>query len=91
MARPSVAVRGRPRRRGYNPATHSEVPTLVLLEGKKLLITGVLTDDSIAYSIAKVAQESGAEIVLTSFGRARRRSRGRGTEPAPAPGIPRDR
>jgi enoyl-[acyl-carrier protein] reductase I len=44
----------------------------MLLDGKKLLITGVLTDDSIAYAIAKVAQESGAEIVLTSFGRARR-------------------
>ena len=44
----------------------------MLLEGKKLLITGVLTDDSMAYAVAKVAQESGAEIVLTSFGRARR-------------------
>jgi meromycolic acid enoyl-[acyl-carrier-protein] reductase len=43
----------------------------MLLEGKKLLITGVLTDDSIAYSVAQVAQEAGAEIVLTSFGRAR--------------------
>ena len=44
----------------------------MLLEGKKLLVTGVLTDDSIAFAIAKVAQEAGAEIVLTSFGRARR-------------------
>ena len=43
----------------------------MLLDGKKLLITGVLTDDSIAFSVAKVAQEAGAEIVLTSFGRAR--------------------
>ena len=43
----------------------------MLLEGKKLLITGVLTDDSIAFSVAKVAQEAGAEILLTSFGRAR--------------------
>jgi len=43
----------------------------MLLEGKKLLVTGVLTDDSIAYSVARVAQEAGAEIVLTSFGRAR--------------------
>ncbi len=43
----------------------------MLLEGKKLLITGVLTDDSIGYAVAKVAQEAGAEIVLTSFGRAR--------------------
>jgi meromycolic acid enoyl-[acyl-carrier-protein] reductase len=43
----------------------------MLLDGKKLLITGVLTDDSIAYAVAQVAQEAGAEIVLTSFGRAR--------------------
>ena len=40
------------------------------LEGKKLLITGVLTRDSIAYSVAEAALEQGAEIVLTSFGRA---------------------
>ncbi|HEY7737424.1 MAG TPA: enoyl-ACP reductase FabI [Candidatus Limnocylindria bacterium] len=42
----------------------------MLLDGKKVLVTGVLTDDSIAFSVAKVAQEAGAEIVLTSFGRA---------------------
>jgi len=41
----------------------------MLLDGKKLLITGVLTDDSIAFSIAKVAQEAGAEILLTGVGR----------------------
>ena len=43
-----------------------------LLEGKKLLITGVLTDDSIAFGVAKLAQEQGAEIALTSFGRVMR-------------------
>jgi enoyl-[acyl-carrier protein] reductase I len=42
----------------------------VLLEGKKLLITGVLTPQSIAFSAAQAAQELGAEIVLTNFGRA---------------------
>jgi len=42
----------------------------MLLEGKKLLITGVLTPQSIAFSAAQVAQEQGAELVLTSFGRA---------------------
>jgi meromycolic acid enoyl-[acyl-carrier-protein] reductase len=42
----------------------------MLLEGKRLLITGVLTRDSIAYSVAEAAQEQGAELVLTSFGRA---------------------
>ena len=41
----------------------------MLLEGRKLLITGVLTDKSIAYSVARRAQEEGAEIVLTGFGR----------------------
>ena len=41
----------------------------MLLEGKKLLITGVLTDDSIAFAVAKVAQEQGAEILLTNVGR----------------------
>jgi meromycolic acid enoyl-[acyl-carrier-protein] reductase len=40
-----------------------------LLDGKKLLVTGVLTDASIAFSVARLAQEEGAELVLTSFGR----------------------
>jgi len=44
----------------------------MLLEGKRLLITGVLTRGSIAYSVAERAQEEGAEIVLTGFGRTRR-------------------
>ncbi|HEX2849096.1 MAG TPA: enoyl-ACP reductase FabI [Acidimicrobiales bacterium] len=43
-----------------------------LLDGKKLLVTGVLTDDSIAFSVARLAQEEGAELVLTSFGRVMR-------------------
>ncbi len=43
-----------------------------LLDGKKLLITGVLNHASIAFATARVAQEQGAEIVLTSFGRAMR-------------------
>ena len=40
-----------------------------LLEGKKLLVTGVLTDGSIAFHVARLAQQEGAEVVLTSFGR----------------------
>ena len=44
----------------------------MLLEGKRLLITGVLTDGSIAFHTARVAQEQGAEIVLTGFGRSMR-------------------
>jgi enoyl-[acyl-carrier protein] reductase I len=42
----------------------------MLLEGKKLLFTGVLTPQSIAFNAARLAQEEGAEIVLTGFGRA---------------------
>ena len=42
----------------------------MLLEGKRLLITGVLTPQSIAFATAQVCQEQGAEVVLTSFGRA---------------------
>jgi enoyl ACP reductase len=41
-----------------------------LLEGKRILVTGVLTDDSLAYGVADLAQREGAEVVLTSFGRA---------------------
>ncbi|MER5623151.1 enoyl-ACP reductase FabI [Streptosporangium amethystogenes] len=40
-----------------------------ILEGKRLLVTGVLTDSSIAFSVAKLAQQEGAQIVLTGFGR----------------------
>ncbi|HEU5475221.1 MAG TPA: enoyl-ACP reductase FabI [Actinophytocola sp.] len=40
-----------------------------LLEGKRLLITGVITDSSIAFHAARVAQEQGATVVLTGFGR----------------------
>ncbi|GMU60655.1 MAG: enoyl-[acyl-carrier-protein] reductase [NADH] [Myxococcaceae bacterium] len=41
----------------------------MLLQGKKLLITGVLTPQSIAFKVAQLAQAQGAEILLTSFGR----------------------
>ncbi len=41
----------------------------MLLDGKKLLITGVLMDSSIAFHVARLAQDQGAEVVLTSFGR----------------------
>ncbi len=44
----------------------------MLLEGKRLLISGVMTKQSIAYAVAEQAQQQGAEVVLTSFGRARR-------------------
>jgi enoyl ACP reductase len=44
----------------------------MLLDGRKLLITGVLTDRSIAYFVARRAQEEGAEVILTGFGRGMR-------------------
>lgn len=40
-----------------------------LLDGKRILVTGVLTDQSIAFHVARLAQEQGATVVLTSFGR----------------------
>ncbi len=43
-----------------------------VLDGKKIVITGVLTDASLAFGIAKLAQEEGAEIVLTGAGRGMR-------------------
>ena len=43
----------------------------MLIDGKKLLITGVLNPDSIAFAVAREAQSNGAEILLTSFGRVR--------------------
>jgi meromycolic acid enoyl-[acyl-carrier-protein] reductase len=40
-----------------------------LLEGKRILVTGIITDASIAFHAAKAAQEAGATVVLTGFGR----------------------
>ena len=40
-----------------------------ILQGKNILVTGVLTDGSIAFHIAKIAQEEGANVILTGFGR----------------------
>ncbi len=44
----------------------------MILAGKRLLITGVITKDSIAFHAAEQAQKEGAEVLLTSFGRVRR-------------------
>jgi enoyl ACP reductase len=43
-----------------------------LLAGKRVLVTGVITKDSIAFHVAQLAQAEGAEVLLTSFGRVRR-------------------
>ena len=42
---------------------------MALLEGKRLLVTGVLTDASIAFHVARLAQQEGAQVVLSSYGR----------------------
>ena len=41
-----------------------------LLDGKKIVITGVLTDASLAFGVARIALDEGADIVLTGAGRA---------------------
>jgi meromycolic acid enoyl-[acyl-carrier protein] reductase len=58
-----------------------------LLDGKRLLITGVITDASIAFSVAKVAQEQGASVVLTGFGRMSLVERVSRKLPVPAPVV----
>lgn len=45
---------------------------MALLTGKTILVTGVLTDASIAFHIARLAQEEGATVVLSSYGRVHR-------------------
>jgi enoyl ACP reductase len=58
-----------------------------ILDGKRLLITGVITDASIAFSVAKIAQEQGAEVVLTGFGRMSLVERVARRLPKPAPVV----
>ena len=45
---------------------------MTLLDGRTVLVTGVLTEGSIAFHVARLAQEQGAQVVLTSFGRQRK-------------------
>ena len=40
-----------------------------LLDGKRVLVTGVLTDASIAFAVADLAMQEGADVVLTNAGR----------------------
>lgn len=57
-----------------------------ILQGKNILVTGVLTEASIAFHVARLAQEQGANVVLSSFGRAARiteRISARLPQPAP--------
>jgi len=56
-----------------------------LLEGKRILVTGVITDASLAFHVARVAQAQGATLVLTGFGRMRLVERIAQRLPEPAP------
>jgi enoyl ACP reductase len=58
-----------------------------LLEGKRLLITGVITDASIAFAVARLAQEQGATVVLTGYGRMSLVERIAKRLPQPAPVV----
>jgi len=58
-----------------------------LLEGKRLLVTGVITDASIAYSVARVALAEGASVVLTGYGRMSLVERVAKKLPGPAPVV----
>jgi enoyl-[acyl-carrier protein] reductase I len=59
-----------------------------LLDGKRVLVTGVLTDASIAFHVARLAQDEGAAVVLSSYGRVLRlTTRIAGRLPKPAPVI----
>ncbi|MBM7078254.1 MULTISPECIES: enoyl-ACP reductase FabI [Micromonospora] len=58
-----------------------------LLAGKRLLVTGVITDASIAFSVAKLAQDNGAQVVLTGYGRLSLVERIARRLPQPAPII----
>lgn len=58
-----------------------------LLDGKRLLITGVITDSSIAFHVARVAQEEGAEVILTGYGRLSLVKRIAKRLPKPAPVV----
>ncbi len=62
-----------------------------ILEGKKIVITGVLTDASLAFGVARIARQEGAEVVLTGAGRAlsltKRTARKLATDDRPAPAV----
>lgn len=58
-----------------------------LLDGKRVLVTGVITDASMAFSVAKVAQEQGAQVILTGYGRLSLVERIAKRLPEPAPVI----
>jgi enoyl ACP reductase len=69
----------------YGPTKDERTSMAGLLEGKRVLVTGIITDSSIAFHIARVAQEAGAEIVCTGFDRMKLIARIIDRLPKPAP------
>ena len=65
MAQLSHRCSGGPHRRPVRVAS----PPMGMLDGKRILVTGVLTDASLAFAVARLAQEEGAEVVLSGAGR----------------------
>src|SRR5262249_40136800 len=72
---------------GMDHRAKQEGPAMGLLDGKRILITGVLTDSSIAFHVARVAQQEGATVVLTGFGRLTLVQRIAKRLPGPPPGL----
>ncbi|WP_031036560.1 enoyl-ACP reductase FabI [Streptomyces sp. NRRL F-5650] len=58
-----------------------------LLDGKQLIVTGVISERSIAYTVARLAQAQGARIVLTAYGRRSLVDRLARRLPIPAPVV----
>jgi meromycolic acid enoyl-[acyl-carrier-protein] reductase len=58
-----------------------------LLDGKRILVTGVLTDASLAFGVARLAQDEGAEVVLTGAGRGLSLTRRTARRLAPPPEV----
>ena len=57
-----------------------------ILEGKRILVAGVTMDSSIGFAVARIAQEQGATVLVSNFGRAlgiTKRIVGRLPQPAP--------
>ena len=59
----------------------------MILEGKKVLVTGVVNRHSIGFAIAERAQQQGAEVILTSFGRVKRMTERSAARLDPAPAV----
>ena len=70
----------------YRNGTTTKAGSMGILDGKRILVTGVLTDASIAFHVARVAQEEGATVVLTAFPRPTPGGADRQAAPAARPG-----